>query len=262
MAEGFRPLKEIAAAAGMPASKAYLYLVSFAREGLVAQDATTGHYGLGPFATQLGLAAIRQSDVIHLSREEVAGLRQATGCAAYLSIWGNRGPTIALKMDGDRQGSMVIRVGYVLPLLHSATGRVFLTYLPSSETDPLLLMETTVATGTGIAASFRGRPRSPAAVVAEVRRHGYASSEDQMINAGFAALSAPIFDYSGRIVAALTVLGPIAIMSATHRPVITQALLAATARVSAKLGYPPHAARSAPEPKRAAVRRGARAKRR
>ena len=236
--EGFRPLKEIAAAAGMPASKAYLYLVSFAREGLVAQDSTTGHYGLGPFATQLGLSAIRQLDVIALARDEVAGLREATRCASYLSIWGNRGPTIALKMDGDRQGSMAIRVGYVLPLLHSATGRVFLTYLPASETDPVRLMEAPVAAGLAPAGARR-KPRNPAAIVAEVRRQGYASSADQMLSAGFAALSAPIFDYSGRMAAALTVLGPIGAMTAAHRPLFTEMLLAAARRVSDKLGYAP-----------------------
>jgi DNA-binding IclR family transcriptional regulator len=228
-ADGQLPLKEIAARAGMPASKAYLYLSSYAREGLVQQDEATGHYGLGPFAAQLGLAALRQSDVITLAREELAELRSATRCAAYLSIWGNRGPSIAVKLDGPRQGSLTIRLGYVLPLLHSATGRAFLAHLPESETAPLLALELRRG-GNG------PHRREVAEIVAAVRRDGYATSEN-LLNAGFAAMAAPVFDFSGQMAAALTILGPNAEMTAALRPALASALLPAAARLSARLGY-------------------------
>jgi DNA-binding IclR family transcriptional regulator len=51
-------LKEIAAAAGMPASKAHRYLVSLVRSGLVEQDSQNLKYDLGPLAIPLGLAAV------------------------------------------------------------------------------------------------------------------------------------------------------------------------------------------------------------
>lgn len=228
-AEGLLPLKEVAARAGMPASKAYLYLSSYAREGLVQQDEATGHYGLGPFAAQLGLAALRQSDVINLARDELVELRNVTHSAAYLSIWGNRGPSIAVKLDGPRQGSLTIRLGYVLPLLHSATGRAFLAHLPESETAPLVTLE-----------SRRGadglRRSQIDEIVAAVRRDGYATSEN-LLNAGFAAIAAPVFDFSGQMAAALTILGPNAEMTAVQRPALVSALLPAAARLSARLGY-------------------------
>src|SRR4051812_49834488 len=69
MAEGPLPLREIAARAGMPPSKVHLYLVSFVRENMAYQDIQNGHYGLGSFAIQLGLAAIRQLDVVGLAAD-------------------------------------------------------------------------------------------------------------------------------------------------------------------------------------------------
>jgi DNA-binding IclR family transcriptional regulator len=51
-------LKDLAASAAMPASKAHRYLVSFGRSGLVTQDAVTGRYDLGPLALTVGLAAL------------------------------------------------------------------------------------------------------------------------------------------------------------------------------------------------------------
>lgn len=41
-------LKDLAGTAGMPASKAHLYLVSFKRGGLVTQEPESGRYLLGP----------------------------------------------------------------------------------------------------------------------------------------------------------------------------------------------------------------------
>ena len=43
-------LRDLAATAQMPAAKAHRYLVSFARMGLVEQQADTGLYDLGSFA--------------------------------------------------------------------------------------------------------------------------------------------------------------------------------------------------------------------
>ena len=43
-------LKDLAAAADLPASRAHPYLVSFGRLGLIEQDGTSGRYALGPAA--------------------------------------------------------------------------------------------------------------------------------------------------------------------------------------------------------------------
>ena len=94
MAEGSLPLREIAQRAEMPPSKAHLYLVSFVREGMAYQDPETGYYGLGSFAIQLGLAAIRQLDVVGLSTDILNELRDISNCAIYLSVWGDQGPCI------------------------------------------------------------------------------------------------------------------------------------------------------------------------
>src|SRR5882672_2849934 len=48
------PLKDLAREAGMTPAKAHPYLVSFGKVGLIQQDASTGHYGLGPLALQVG----------------------------------------------------------------------------------------------------------------------------------------------------------------------------------------------------------------
>ena len=52
------PLKEIADACALTVPNVHYYLVSFQKVGVVQQHADTGHYGLGPYALRLGLAAL------------------------------------------------------------------------------------------------------------------------------------------------------------------------------------------------------------
>ncbi|MBP1844031.1 DNA-binding IclR family transcriptional regulator [Rhizobium petrolearium] len=239
-ANGPLPLRDIAAAAGMPPSKAHLYLVSFVKEGVAFQDPVTGHYGLGRFAIQLGLSAIRQLDVVELAREELATLQRATGFATYLSLWGDRGPGIVSKVDGQRQGSLAVRLGYVLPLLTSATGQVFLTYLDESETAAVRQDEIAAAKRDHSEETASLAPRVTTVkdiqkIVETVRRQGYAMTVNS-INSSFAAIAAPVFDYSSRIVATMTVLGSDKQLSGPRKKQTLDALLTATHRLSERLG--------------------------
>ena len=242
VADGPMPLRDIAAAAGMPPSKAHLYLVSFIREGLVRQDPHSGHYGLGAFAIQLGHSAIRQVDIVDLAREELGALQQETGFASYLSLWGNRGPGIVSKVDGHRQGSLAVRLGYVLPLSASATGQVFLAWLDRSETRHILADEIQTARHSEenwtIAPDLARDPDKLDSLIASVRERGYATSKNN-INANFAAMAAPVFDHSGRIAASVTVLGSDKTMTGTKAKAVTSVLLETTGRLSRRLGYAP-----------------------
>lgn len=234
MAEGALPLREIAARASMPPSKVHLYLVSFVRENMAYQDLQTGHYGLGTFAIQLGLAAIRQLDVVDLASDVLTDLRDKTDCAIYLSLWGDRGPCIVAKADGTLQGAFSVRLGYILPLTTTATGLVFLAHLPQYETERAL---------SGQAAYDAARKaRVPtedeiAEGVAKVRRDGYGSTVG-MLNRNFAGMAAPIFDYSNKIAATLTLLGPTDFMTRARQKEHCKLLLAATQSVSERLGAP------------------------
>ena len=68
-------LKDIAASAKMPPSKAHRYLVSLIRVGLVEQDPLTSRYNIGPFALKIGLVAIDRLDRVRLGMVAIAELR-------------------------------------------------------------------------------------------------------------------------------------------------------------------------------------------
>jgi DNA-binding IclR family transcriptional regulator len=192
-------LKRLAQLAGMSASNAHLYLVSFGRLGLVVQDPITTYYGLGPYAIDLGLAAIRQLDVSDLARGALEALSEGLGQSVYLSVWANKGPTIILKFDAHLNVPLAIRIGYVLPLGSSATGQVFVAHLSEREVEPILQQELPNAAA---------RRKRMAEIKRNVTRDGMGSSDSSLFE-GFGAVSAPVFDHDNRIAASITVLGPL-----------------------------------------------------
>src|SRR5215207_318095 len=111
-------LRDLAAAAGMSAAKAHRYLVSFQRLQLVAQDAVSTRYDLGPAALKLGLASLSRIDAVKLARERVpAIMEQIGGHTLALAVWGNHGPTIIHWEESPHVLPVNLRLGDVMPLL-------------------------------------------------------------------------------------------------------------------------------------------------
>lgn len=191
------PLKEISQRAEMAAGKAHLYLVSFMRVGLVVQDPATMHYGLGPYALQLGTSALRQINLSDLARAPLQDLNRTFELPVYLCLWGRMGPFIVSKMDADLPTPFTIKVGFVFPLLTTATGRIFLTHMPERETAPLVAQE------------GRLHPDMLARrdeIVAQIQATGLAISEGHLFR-GFSAIAAPIFDHTGALAGSVSLLG-------------------------------------------------------
>jgi DNA-binding IclR family transcriptional regulator len=221
-------LTQVAAAADMQTSSAHLYLASYVHEGLVRQDPKTSRYELGPYALQLGIAALRRLDVVSLAREELQRLAQQTGEAAHFSIWSNRGPCIVVSEDGRRQLPVTSRLGFILPLLSTATGRIFLAHLPRPDTMKLVQEEQ---------AQSAIPDAHVEALIASIREQGISYTEN-MLNIGLAALAVPVLDFADKLQGALTLLGPSSagrtVMSSPH----ARELHASAATISRRLGRP------------------------
>jgi DNA-binding IclR family transcriptional regulator len=235
-ADGPLALKDIAAAVKMAPSKIRFYLVSFIRKKLITQNQLTGRYALGPFAIQLGMAALGQSDLADVSREVMLKLCDETGLTVFLSIWGNRGPVIVSKFEGLNHSPINIRVGYVLPLTSSATGNVFYGCLPSRETMPIMRLE---RFGAVPVRSRKPKAAEHAELVARIQADGHAISDNQVYE-GYTGASAPVFGADGRLEAALTILGPSSMFEPELRKrAMIDLLMASTREISAQIGYQP-----------------------
>jgi DNA-binding IclR family transcriptional regulator len=223
-------LTDLATAAGLSTSRAHKYLASFIRCGLVRQSEPSGRYGIGPLAAELGFSALRNMDVVELAQDTLDELRDRLQTVVSLTVWANRGPTIIRRSVHDQSVSLVVQLGGVLSMLDAANGRVFSAFAPKEMTEPL------------IAAELAKRPVSRTglrtmsevnAMLKSVRAHGFATGT---MHRGIVAASAPIFDYTGKIVAAIALVGLEGVLDLTPdgRPI--RMLLKAAAGLSKQLG--------------------------
>jgi DNA-binding IclR family transcriptional regulator len=218
-------LKELAAAAGMPPAKAHRYLVSLTRSGMVSQSGSGGRYGLGEFALNIGLSALSQLNVVRIASDAVSELRDRTDQTCFLAVWGSHGPTIVRWSEGSRPVPTTARVGYVLSLVGSATGRIFSAFLPRERT------------AEAIAADLEGRGMKEFdKTLAAVRERGVAGTEGEE-QATINALSAPLFDHSGELVGALTMLGPARSFDVSWDGPLAQQLKEMSEQVCRRLGH-------------------------
>lgn len=194
--EGPLTLKALGALTGMPASKLHRYLSSFVTAGLVEQRQRSGSYDLGPFAMELGLAALSRSDFVNRAAAGLEELVDTVGTTAMLSVWGNSGPTVVRWERSRNHVVTALGLGATLPLLRSATGRIFLANLPAEIVADLLAREQ--------AARPRDRYDVPE-LIAAVRTAGYASVDGAFIP-GLYAVAAPILNWQDHAEAVVTLI--------------------------------------------------------
>lgn len=225
VAEGYGPrvLKEISASTGLAPSSVHRHLTTLVRTGMVEQNRSTGRYELGAATMDLGLKALARREPVRLAGEALEDLRDELGISVFLAVWATHGPTIVKWEDGPLPVTVNVRVGSVLPLMRSATGRVFLAWLPRAVTEQVLkgegakakdvtrLRETTISRGLGMV-------------------------EGDLLP-GVASLSAPVFNHRGHLVAAISAVGAEGAFDSAANGATGRKLKSASEALSKRLCY-------------------------
>lgn len=180
---------DIAQALESSPSKVHHYLVSLVRCGALRQTGR-GAYDLGATSLGLGLSALSRLDAVDRTCEAAEALRDGIGEAVFVAVWGNRGPTIIRYFEGFRPLTVEARAGLVLPIVTSATGRVFLAWGKDSQVAPLIEENDLDLE------DLRARTRSS----------GVGHVDGDLLPR-IASVSAPVFAYGTDLSLAMTVLG-------------------------------------------------------
>lgn len=246
LAKNNRPmmLRDIAKGAGMPAAKAHRYLVSFMRIGIVEQDAGTGRYDLGAYALELGLSGLGRLDPVRLAGPVLDTLCETIHETVALAVWGTHGATIVRIVDAGSPVTITLRPGAVLSLCRSATGRAFAAFYRSPFLKKMIdeelqaqARESKVALGTC--------RRQLEKTLDEIRERGLSRASGSL-TPGINGFSAPVYDHSGRMVAAITSLGAVGEFDVEWDSETALTMLRAAADLSHRLGYGENAVDGAP----------------
>jgi DNA-binding IclR family transcriptional regulator len=194
-------LSALARQTGLKPNLLHRYLVSLTRRGLLAQAPLTGLYDLGPYARHLGLTALNRLEEMAHVHQFVTRFVAQTGHTLCIYIWAELGPTLIRLEVGTASLPFMLRVGSALPLITSATGRVFLAYMPDAITNPFVQRERDIAHTEG-----RTLP-DLAAELAAIRADSVYITKEAIIPT--LAVVGPIADANGVLFCTLTALAPL-----------------------------------------------------
>ena len=234
---GRASLTAIGAAVDESPAKVHRYLASLMAEGLVEQDRGGTQYALGSEAIRVGLAAMRQSDPIRVAEPALLHLRETLQVTSFVAVMGNLGPVIVRFEEPSLPVTVNVRVGSVMSMLWSATGRAFFAFMDDRrQVDALGQQELEQAPAAKRALLSKKDPLN--SLRAEIRAAGCASIRDINLP-GISAVAAPVYDYTGHVVAVLCALGASGGFDPDPQGAIARAICAEAATVSASLGYRP-----------------------
>ena len=231
---GRASLSGLAACVGESPAKVHRYLASLIEEGLVAQDAVTQQYLLGAEAMMIGVAAMRQADPVRIAEPALMRLRESLEVTSFVAVMGNKGPTIIRFEEPGLPVTVNVRVGSVMSLLWSSTGRVFLGLL--DDTRVLAQAEEELAHADVSLRSQLDVNDPIGTLRRDVRAARCASVRDTNLK-GISAVSAPLFDHTGKLCGVLTALGATGGFDATPEGPVGRAVRQEAEAASALLGY-------------------------
>lgn len=231
---GRASLTALAAHVDESPAKVHRYLVSLIEEDMVQQDPNSQQYYLGLQTLLAGVAALRQADPIRLAEPALVRLRETLEITCFIAVMGNKGPTIVRFEEPGLPVTVNVRVGSVLPLLWSATGRAFLAQLDEAKVQAQAEQE--LGRASAEQRKLLARTDPIGALRREVLAAGCASVCDTNLK-GISAVAAPILDYTARPCAVLTALGATGGFNAAADGPIAEAVRREAKVISTSMGF-------------------------
>jgi len=173
---------------------------------------------------------------VRLALPHVTRLAGEIGHTLAIAVLGSHGPTMIHISEASYPVHVNMRKGTVMSMRHTATGHVFVAWLPPKVARHYIDRE--LGDAAVVTSNTPERPDDDAlqGLVRDIRRAGLARALGNPLP-GIDALSVPVFDHSGNIVLALTSLGPSTLFDASPDGAIATALMRCAGAISSQLGY-------------------------
>ena len=194
---------EISNDLGISKAVVHRILNTLRSQGYITIDPATRRYMLGPAALELGLAFLRHVDVRDIAKPMLEELSAKTQETATLSIRSGTHRLYVDQVTPPREVKMTVVLGRSFPLHAGGSSKAILAHLGAEEID-------THISDVGLETLTESTITDPGLLLtdlAHIRELGYASSVNER-QAGAASVAAPVFDHSGRPVAAISLCGP------------------------------------------------------
>lgn len=222
---------ELSERLGVSKAGAYRLLFTLERGGFVRQDSETGKYGLGMRLWEIGQRVVSRLSLQPAARPVMESLASSAGEAVHVGVLDADDVVYIDQALGMLPVQTPIFIGQRFPAAPLAIGKVILAFGPERVLERLLAK--------GLA---RYTPRTVTDVVVyrqelqHVRASGYAVNRGEF-RAEVAAIAAPIFEHTGKVIAGLSLSGPVTRYTSAYIRHLVPQLLAASSEIAHRLGF-------------------------
>lgn len=216
----------------LPIATVHRLLITLKELGYVEQNAETRKYTLGVRILQLRGAVIEQLNLGVQAMPIMKALTHQVNETVHLAVLDEGEIVYIERIEGLQTQGMYTRIGKRAPVHCTALGKAMLAYLPEHKRAEII--------------ANRGLKRySPTTITTEealdqeldrIRQRGYATDEGET-GEEVRCLAAPIRDYTGNVVAALSISGPNTRIVPARDSELSEAVRRAGSQISRKLGY-------------------------
>jgi DNA-binding IclR family transcriptional regulator len=197
-----RGVSEIAQATGLHKATTHRIMMTLLNGGFLERAPDGERFRLGIRVVELGLGALRGLDLRRAAFPYMQQLVERFDETCDLGIF-DRGWVLYVEVvHSEHSLTIAARVGRRLPAYCTASGRVFLAFLPPEVVEPILNEPLLPCTEKTIISLDRLRKELEA-----TRQRGY-SIDDEEFEQGIRAVSAPVRDFDGNVIAAMSIPGP------------------------------------------------------
>jgi DNA-binding IclR family transcriptional regulator len=224
-------LTELAHELSLNKTTTYRLLTALESEGMVSRAARGDAYRLGPAAMALAGQALRGSDLREAARPALETLAQATQETVTLEVVADGKMLILDEVMGSFVLGNLQSLGTRWPMYATSTGKAILAHLPAAERASLIparLARLTPKTVTRLSDLRRE--------LTQARKRGYALAVEEL-ETGFVAVGAPVRNFAGSVVGAISIGGPSVRLTADRLAGLGRLVCDSAASVSERMGY-------------------------
>jgi IclR family KDG regulon transcriptional repressor len=225
-----RGVSEISEKIGLHKATTHRILTTLMNYGYIERAADGQKYRLGLRLSELGFKVVRRMDLRKEALPLIQQLLDQLGETCDLSIY-DHGRVFYLDVLQSRHAVTVSATpGQRLPIHCTASGKLFLAYLPAEVADQALAGKLTSYTPKTITSLEQLHQQMEG-----IRQQGY-SVDDQEFEIGLWAVSAPVLNQRDEILAAVSVLSPTSRITPERSQEIIRALTETTRLISRRFG--------------------------
>ena len=228
-----RGISDIAQAVGLHKATAHRIVTTLVNYGYLERAADEQKYRLGLELPNLGYKVIRRMDMRREAHPFMKQLVEEWDETCDLSIF-DQGKIFYIEvLRGNRALNISAAVGQRMPAHATASGKLFLAYLPSAELDALLSQPLDSYTKNTLTSPDELRKQ-----LGKIRQQGFAVDYEEY-EPGVCAIAAPIFNRGGKVIAAIGGPSPMSRMTPERISKIADAFKDAAKAISQRMGYNP-----------------------